>query len=272
MMARLSDSEPDSPREVVFPTLPIVTPGPAPRSEREKYGGLFTLGVAGLFVLALLLAWFAYGVWETRNVWRNIYVLHDARRPEAERIEAAYALSHDSRVNQRQRWDICLRKSLPPLARYVVAEGLTADAVADDPRGYALSVARSEGWPDWLRVILARPLAYASGRGSPVSREPLVELSKNADPAVSFWARFALAASADGDREAGASLENESHREGPYRELAQLLFHALKVRYDERTAALDRATLWLRDHHPDCARLWANWEVRAGRLVPRSAP
>lgn len=271
-MARHSDSRGDLPREVVFPSLPIVTPDPAPRSAREKYGGLFTFGLAGLFVLVLLLTWFAYGVWAMRDVWRNVYVLHDARRPEAERIEAAYALSRDPRVNQRQRWDICLRKSLPPLARYVVAEGLTADAVADDPRGYALSVARSEGWPDWLRVVLARPLAYASGRGSPVAREPLVELSKSADPAVSLWARFALAASTDGDSEAGASLENESHRDGPYREFARLLFDALKCRYDERTAALDRATRWLRDHHPDCARLWAGWEVRAGHMVPRPAP
>ena len=57
----------------------------------------------------------------------NIYVLHKSGRPESDRVQAAYVLSRDSRVNQRQYWDICLRKPLPGLARYVIAEALTAE-------------------------------------------------------------------------------------------------------------------------------------------------
>jgi hypothetical protein len=207
-----------------------------------------------------------------RRVWADIYVLHDGRRTEAERIQAAFDLSRDPKVNQRQLWDMCLRRTLPDLARYVLSEALTADAAADDPRGYGLAVSRSEGWPDWLRLLLTRPLAYASAHGRPVPRESLLELSRHPDPAIALWAQFALAASRDGDPEAGASLEAAAAREGPDRELARLLLDALQDRSEARYATLDRATVWLRTHHPDASRLWAGWEIRGDRLEPRPAP
>src|SRR4051812_20566407 len=101
-----------------FPPLPIITPPASPRrSAREKYGGLFYLGLLGLATIVGLVGWFAYGAWLLRDVWSNVYVLHDAARPSDDRIRAAWALSRDPRVNQRQRWDIALRRNLPDLAR-----------------------------------------------------------------------------------------------------------------------------------------------------------
>jgi hypothetical protein len=263
---------PETPAGPVFPTLPIVTPDPPRRSESAKYGGLFYLGLGGLLILVTLVSWFAYGVWSLRSAWAEIYVLHDASRPEPERNQAAYALSRDPRINQRQLWDMCLRRTLPDLSRYILAEALTADAATDDPRAFGVAVARSEGWPDWLRLLLTRPIAYAAAQGSPVAREPLVELTRNADPAIVLWARFALAASPDGDAPAAADLQREAARPGPNQQLAQFLLQALEARYETRIAFLDQATLWLRAHHPEAARLWKDWTVRDGRLVPKAAP
>src|SRR3954465_2449948 len=84
-----------------FPTLPIVTPDLPRRSTREKYGGALYLGLAGLAAILALVGWFVHGAWSLREVWSNVYVLHDGRRPDAERIRAADALSRDPRVNQR---------------------------------------------------------------------------------------------------------------------------------------------------------------------------
>jgi hypothetical protein len=268
-----SDPEPFDPLRTTFPALPIVTPDPPQRAQREKYGSLFYLGIAGLFVVLALVGWFAYGVWSLRDVWAHVYVLHDRQRPEAERIQAAYALSHDRRVTDRQLWDISLRKDLPPLARYVTAEALTAEAVAADPRGYVISVARSEGWPDWLRLLLVRPLAYAAARGDPLPREPVQELVQNPDPALSLWAAFAaLAHAPDPDPATLARIENVVRADGPNRELARLLLGALQSPAKQQQGLLDEATQWLRTHHPGAARLWAGWEIRAPSLVPRRSP
>jgi hypothetical protein len=264
---------PGQPPGFQFPTLPIVTPDPPRLSEREKYGGLFTLGAIGLVVLLMLVGWFAWGAWSLRAVWSNIYTLHDGHRPEVERIQAAYALSRDPRVTPRQYWDMCLRKPLPELARYVLAEALTAEAATADPRGYALTVARSPGWPGWLRLLLTRPMAYAAAQGEVVSAGPLRELrDTHDDPAIGLWANFALAASTPGDREAANALVTASQRDGPNQALAQRLLAALRADGPDRTRRLDEATLWLRTHHPEAARVWAGWRIEEGRLVPEPAP
>src|SRR4051812_9837506 len=118
------------PSAPIFPTLPIITPEEVRRGDREKYGGLFYLGIAGLVVIVTLVAWFAWQAWTLRDVWTNIYILHDVHRGDPERVQAAYTLAHDPRVNQRQLWDNALSRSLPPLARYVLAEALTAEAAS----------------------------------------------------------------------------------------------------------------------------------------------
>jgi hypothetical protein len=260
----------NDPLRPIFPSLPIVTPEEVRRSTREKYGGLFYLGIIGLATVIGLVAWFAHGAWSLRDVWSNVYVLHDSRRPDEARIEAAYALSRDPRVTERQLWDIALLKTLPPLARYVIAEALTADAVTD-ARAYGLSVAKSEGWPDWLRLLLVRPLAYAAAQGRAVPRDSLEELRRNRDPAIALWATFALAASDDPNGAAAAALERSATTASEDRSLARLLSAALQASGKPRLDRLDEATLWLRSHHPEAARIWKGWRVEGTRLVPDPA-
>jgi hypothetical protein len=255
-----------------FPTLPIVTidppPAPPPRAARERYGALYSLGIAGLVVLVSLLSWFGWSAWSLRNVWTNVYVLHDPHRPERERIAAAFALAHDPRVNQRQLWDTALNRRLPPLARYVVAEALTAEAASADPRAYGAAVARSEGWPGWLRLLLTRPMAYAVALDLPVSRENLRQLAGNPDRATALWATYALAEGDDGDVEMAHALRRAADTESPERPLAVELVRALDVdRPEKRLHALDIATYWLRHHHPEAAKLWQGWDVVRDRLI-----
>jgi hypothetical protein len=265
-------SDPD-PFERPFPSLPIVNPDLPRRPDREKYGAAYRLGIAGLVVVVGLVGWFAWGAWSLRSVWTNVYRVHDASRGEAERVQAAYALSRDPRVTQAQLWDIALRKPLPPLARYVVAEALTAEAAESDPREFGAAVARSEGWPVWLRLLLTRPMAYAAARGEPVPRGSLVELARNDDPATALWARYALAAGPDGDAKSRSELRRAGASGGAEQGLAALLVEALDApREPDRLRALDEATVWLRRHQPDAARLWDGWDVQGGRLVRRAAP
>jgi hypothetical protein len=266
-------TSPGQPPGFNFPSLPIVTPEEPRRSDREKYGGLFFLGAIGLVVLVAMVAWFAWGAWSLRAVWSNVYTLHDRGRTEADRVAAAYALSRDPRVNQRQYWDICLRKPLPELARYVVAEALTAEAASADPRAYATTVARSQGWPVWLRLLLTRPIAYASAQGEAVAAGPLRELrDRGDDPAIALWADFALAAASPSDRDAAAALKKAAEQDGPDRAMARYLVDALAAKGAERTRHLDEATRWLRTHHPDAKRVWAGWVIEGDRLVPKPAP
>jgi hypothetical protein len=276
MPADTPPQNPDRPsdlREFKFPSLPIVTPDPpaAPRrSVAERYGTLFYLGLGGLALLITMVAWFAVSAWNARSLWINVYILHDESRPESERIEAAYRLSHDPKANQRQLWDITLRKPLPPLARYVVAEALTAEAAIADPHAYGTAVARSEGWPDWLRLMLLRPITYAAAMGLPVDRPALQELSRSADPNIRLWATASLALGPEGEPQAREALARAAVSDGPLKKLAGSLRDAAEYRNEQqRLLALNRATLLLRSDQPEIARLWNGWTEEAGRLVPR---
>lgn len=256
----------------LFPDLPIVTPDPPRLSQREKYGSLFYVGLLGLVIALGLVAWFVHGAWAMREVWSNVYVLHDEARPESERAKAAFALSRDPRVNQRQRWDICLRRPLPALARYVIAESLTAEAASADPRGYALSVARSPDWPDWLRLVLTRPMAYAAVEGVKFPELALEELQANRDRGVALWASFVLVTQDPNDQKGLAELKSACDRPGWEHDLACLLLEAARVR--ERPAdqrrVLDRATTWLRANHPQVKEFWAR--PAPGPGAPPGAP
>jgi hypothetical protein len=258
-----------------FPALPIVTPEEQERdrarrrSSRDKYGGIFYLGITGLVVLAALVGWFASSAWSLRHVWKNFYILHDQARSEADRVEAAFALARDPAVNQRQYWDTCLRRPLPPLARYLLAEALTAEAVTGDPRGYALAVARSRDWPVWLRLLLARPLAYAAAQGVPIPAAALRELrEKRYDPCIRLWADFALAVSKPRDGDAAVELQRAAESSGPEQAFARFLVDALACQGVERTSRLDLATSWLRTHHPEAVPVWSGWRLDGDRLAP----
>ena len=178
-----------------FPELPILDSIPPPRTERDKYGGLYFLGIGGLALLVLMIAWFVYSAWRLRDVWALVYTLHDPKRSEAERIESASRLSLDRRFNDRQLMETCLRRDLPDRARYMLAEAVSTEAVARDPRAYALTVALSQDWPNWLRLcILARRLAYGATRGYAIPEVALDELSKHPDPVkIRFCADYSLA-------------------------------------------------------------------------------
>ncbi len=258
-----------------FPDLPIINPAvPTPppastRSQREKYGGLFYLGIAGLAFMVLLVGWFGYGVWSNWDIWSDVYAVHDASRPDADRIEAAFQLAGNSRFADVQKLEISLSKDPPELARYLLAESVSTEVVARDPRGYTMLVARSEGWPDWLRLLLSRRLAYGAGRGYDIPRDPLDELKRHSDPMIGLWATFALAVlpRSGPDPVMTAELEKAAHNADINGELAALLLAALRLPEGERENRLDEVTTWLRRHHPQAAKIWQGWEVRDHRLV-----
>jgi hypothetical protein len=243
-----------------FPKLPIVVVDPPPqqpsRTQREKYGGLFYLGIAGLAILCLLIAWFGFRVWQLRDVWSEIYALHDAKRSEAERIRSAEKLTHDPRVTDHQLMEICLRRDLPDQARYLLAEAVSTDAVARDPRAYALAVALSRDWPDWLRLVLSRRLAYGATRGYAIPEVALEELAKSADPMIRIWADYSLAAMPGLKSNAAVKLGEAARARDENGTLAAMLLAAKNAPPEERESRLDEATVWLRHHHPEVAKFW----------------
>jgi len=252
-----------------FPKLPILNAMPtAPaRSQRDKYGGLFYLGIAGLVVLVALVGWFAHAVWSHRTIWADIYVLHDSRRPEPDRLQSAFRLSRDSRVSDSQLMEMCLRRDLPDLARYLLAEAVSTEAVARDPRGFALTAARSPDWPDWLRLLLARRLAYGAARGYAIPREALDELANHADPMIGQWAACGLALKSGTEARPASALAEAARVPDAKGDLASMLLAALAAPKEERERRLDEATIWLRHHHGQAAKIWRGSEIRDGRLL-----
>jgi hypothetical protein len=243
-----------------FPKLPIIVIDPPqqqpPRTERDKYGGLLYLGVAGLIVLGVMIVWFAYSAWRLRDVWSQVYALHDSKRSDAARIQSALELSRDPRVTDRQLMEICLRRDLPDQARYLLAEAVSTEAVATDPRAFALTVALSADWPDWLRLVLARRLAYGATRGYTIPEVALDELAKNSDPMIRLWAEYSLAVLPGVKSDAPAKLEAAARDPDDNGKLAAMLLAAKNAPVEERERRLDEATLWLRHHHPQALTIW----------------
>ena len=166
--------------------------------------------------------------------------------------------------------NLVLNKRLPDLARYIIGEGLTADSIQADPKGYALMAARSE-WSDWLRLLVARPMAYAVGQGYRIPWEPLDELRKRSDKAIVLWMTYTRAVMGPGDEPARRQLREVAAQPGGYQGLARLLDEAAAAGGAERVAKLDAATAWLRVHHPPSAQIWDGWEVRNGEIAVRPA-
>lgn len=254
--------------------LPIITPPPEPRrSVSERYGGLFYLGVAGLLVLVGLLAWFASGLYRLRGVWQAVYALHDASRSESDRIQAALDLSRSAEVTQRQYWDMALRTTNPPLARYLLAESLTSEAVWDDPKGYALAVCRSPGWPDWFRWLIARPLAYAASEGMTFPPDQARELYERfSDPLQRQWMAFVILEGKVRDPALIEKARADLHVEPggpltPATELARMLQKAREEKdIHRRERRLNRATRWMRTADPALAAVWKGWKQEGERI------
>jgi hypothetical protein len=256
------------PKRSSFPSLPIINNPTAPaRSLRDKYGTLFYLGILGLAALISLVGWFGFRLWSLRDVGTRIYVLSDGRESDARRIQAAFSLSHDPRVEQRQLWDLSLRRDIPELARELLADGIGAELVAEDPQGYVMAVARSPNWPDWLRLALARPLAYAATRGHAISRERLGDLCRLRDPILRLWALYALAVLPSPDPQTKVEIEQVAKSPAPERELASIFLAAISSDEPHRLEALNGATLWTREHHPATDRVWDGWSIQQGALV-----
>jgi hypothetical protein len=258
-----------------FPKLPILSPAEIPppgqhggsaRSQFEKYGGLFYLGIAGLAILAVLVGWFAFRMWNLRDVWTDVYVLHDPGHSELDRVRAAFRLAGDPRVNDAQRMEMSLRRDVPDMARYLLAESVSTDAIARDPRSFALTVARSPEWPDWLRLLFARRLAYGAARGYAVPREALAELAGHSDPMIGLWADCALTLLPESAPKAAGALAQAAVVPGPTAELAALLRAASAALPAEREARLNDASAWLRLHHPQAAKIWNGWSVANGHI------
>jgi hypothetical protein len=154
---------------------------------------------------------------------------------------------------------------VPELARYLLAESLSAQLVSESPSGFSRIVARSPDWPDWLRLLLLHPLALAADQDIPIPREPLEELQKHSDPMIRLWATYVQAI--DPTPTGLKYLLREESDGTPERDLEALL---AKVRYSPvsiRARLLFDVLVWQRTHHPEAARIWQGWEVRRGKLV-----
>jgi hypothetical protein len=223
--------------------------------------------LGGLAVLALLVGFFIHGVWTHRALWADVYTLHDARRSATDRIQAAFRLSRDERLSDSQRQEMALERDLPELARYLLAEAVSIEAVAHDPRAFALAVAKSPDWPDWLRLLWARRLVYGSARQYAIPRDAVLELARHDDPMIRAWALAAFAASPNAEPTSSVELDQGAHAPGEAGQLAARLAAALKAPEAVRDERLDEATEWLRRHHPQAAKIWEGWEISQGKLV-----
>jgi hypothetical protein len=210
--------------------------------------------LVGLVALVGFIAWFAWNVWSLRGVWTDVYLLHDSSKPDADRIAAAARLANDFRLPAQERWEIALRKPLPPKARYLIAESFPGEVASADSAMFAKIVARSEGWPAWLRLLCLRTVAVAASEGSYLPAEGLAELERGSDVYERALLDYARAAS--GDREALARLRESATANQPVSPLAGILAAAIEVGSFERKQALTEATLWLRQHHPAAVAVW----------------
>ena len=271
---------PDAPRPArpapAFPPLTIIsldppptpsTPPPPPKSMKDKYGSFRYVGIAGLVVAFTLIGSFAWKAWDLRAIWARVYLVHDAARPEVERVDAAYQLARDPRTLDQQRWEMAMRRPLPPLARYVLAESLTSDIVRADPGLFAKYVALSEEWPDWLRLLGVRAMAVAASEGVEFPADLLATLSARPEPTVGLWVDYIRAVTPSADPHAADRLRFASGNGGDPARIAARLLSAIEAGSHDRSVALEKATLLLRGVTPDAGRIWDGWAERDGHLV-----
>ena len=242
-----------------WPSLPILnqpSQNPAPRrSQAEKYGAAWYWGIGGLCVLTGVIVAFVVGVSLNWGLWKDIYILNDAKQPVLERFHAAERIAHVRDASPQQKWDLALTRVLPDRARYVLAESLDAAILDMDAESYAKAVARSEGWPNWLRLQLVRPLAYGAERHR-LPKSELDTLRAHVDPFIALWADYAAAVSLS-DESARARLL-EARNDARLHEVATHLTMAYEAEQVERRRdELDAATRLLRRRHSES---WAIWK------------
>ncbi len=235
-----------------FPKLPIVSPADLPPlSQREKYGGLFYVGIGGLVLLVAMLGYFAYAAWSLRDVWSDVYKLNDPHRPEPERLAAANRLAQSARLGDAQKLALALDRNLPDRARLALAEGVSAELAAGDPRGFSLAVARSPGWPSWLRLTLELNLARGVIRGYAIPPLALEELSHSEDPMIAAVAFFARTVARPEDADARKALELQAAGQGPAAEITRRLLEVLHAPAPRREAMIDEIGRWFHDGRPE---------------------
>ncbi len=242
-----------------FPDLPILNQTPPKRSTTEKYGRTFVfLGVGGLLILLLLLARFGFEVAQRWQTWNDIYVLNDPKRDEGERVQAAYRLTETpGALEPGQILELCFSRVPPVKARYLLAESLRDEILGSDPARYADMVARSEEWPNWLRLLLVRPLAYGADRIK-FPKDGLDRLRVHPDRSIALWAAYTAAVSLD-DAMAKDELKAAAASDEEFAWLADFL--DLAGQADDhvvRRALLDDATRMLRRGHPEAMKFVGN--------------
>lgn len=193
----MKNEEPEEPFD--FPKLNILPesaqPPELPRlSTRQKYGSLFWLGISGLVFSIILVSWFVMNLWLMREVWREIYVLHNESLPESRRIEAASQLARLPRVEPSQLQPMIFRRYLPVKARIIIAESLKSpDSVATGREMLRLLFTQGATSPEpWLR----RHLARLAATGLPIDKMDTADLFEkllnDSDPVVADWSAYAL--------------------------------------------------------------------------------
>src|SRR5262249_47594003 len=105
-------------------------------------------------------------------------------------------------------------------------------------------------------LVLSRRLAYGASRGYAIPQVALEGLDNSADPMIRLWAEYSLAAMPGLKTTAAAKLEEAAGAKDENGRLASMLLAALQAPADEREHRLDEATLWLRKHHPEAAKIW----------------
>ncbi len=102
-------------------------------------------------------------------------------------------------------------------------------------------------------------MAYAGVEGTPFPPLALEELQGNPDRAIALWASF-VRTQEETTKEAGLEeLKAACQGTGWEQELACILFRATRLegRPDAQKQQLDRATAWLRLHHPESQAIWS---------------
>ncbi len=87
---------------------------------------------------------------------------------------------------------------------------------------------------------------------------------------IQDWAAYALAVRSVARPQDLELLEKKAEDPSDSGKLATFLRGALHAG-EYRESRLDRASEWMRSHHPQAARMWQGWGETEGRIVPLNA-